>query len=113
MLGSEQLWEKVKACVAESSGQEEIAWSRRASREEHRKLVEQWLPEETDRRIQIWAYVRLAGERLVDVAARYGFRDGSGVHRVVTRLEALARKDASIGRKLKELGSRIRQTKQP
>ncbi len=113
VLGSEPLWERVKACVAGSSGQEEIAWSRRASREERRRLVEQCLQEETDRRIQIWSHVRLAGERLVDVAARYGFRDGSGVHRVVKRLEALAGEDPSVGRRLKELGSRIRQTKQP
>jgi len=63
VLGSEPLWEKVKTCVAGSSGQEEIAWSRRARREERRKSVEQCLQKETDRRIQIWARVRLAGER--------------------------------------------------
>jgi hypothetical protein len=38
--------------------------------------------DDTDRRVQIWARVRLGGERLVDVAARYGFRDGSGVYHV-------------------------------
>jgi len=113
VLGSEQLWEKVKACVAGSSGQEEIVWSRRASREERRRLVEQWLQKETDRRIQIWARVRLAGERLVDVAAQYGFRDGSGVHRVVNRLEALSRQDVAVGLRLKELDVLIRQTEQP
>jgi REP element-mobilizing transposase RayT len=113
MLGSEQLWEKVKACVARSSGQEEIVWSRRASREERQRLVEQLLQKQTDRRIQIWARVRLAGQRLVDVAARYGFRDGSGVHRVVSRLEALSRQDVAVGLKLKELGELIRQAQRP
>ena len=53
--------------------------------------------DDTDRRAQIWARVRLGGERLVDVAARYGFRDGSGVYRVVKRLEALGQEDVSMG----------------
>jgi REP element-mobilizing transposase RayT len=113
VLGSERLWEKVKACVAQSGGQEEIVWSRCASQAQRRRLVEQLLEEETDRRVQIWARVRLGGERLVDVAVRYGFRDGSGVHRVVQRLEVLGVDDVSIGRKLKELDALVRRTKQP
>lgn len=113
VLGSEQLWEKIKARVAGSSGREEIAWSRRANRHERRKLVEQLLQQETDRRIHIWAHVRLAGERMVDVATQFGFSDGSGVHRVVKRLEAMGNEDASLGLKLKELNSLMRQAQQP
>ena len=35
------------------------------------------------------------------VAADYGYRDGSGVHRVVERLEAKAKSDRALDRQLK------------
>lgn len=111
VLGSEQLWEKVKGYVARSSGQEEIVWTRRADRVQRLRMVEQMLLNETDRRIQIWARVRLGGQRPVDVASRYGFRDGSGVYRVVRRLEALGERDRSLGSKLKMLCSQASQIK--
>lgn len=104
------MWDKVKAYVGHSSGREEIAWSRRAGQMERHGLLEQVLQGETDRRVQIWARVRLGGERLVDVAAQYGFRDGSGVLHVVQRLEALGTHDTALGLKLKELDRRVRAT---
>jgi putative transposase len=112
VLGSEQFWGKVKGSVAGSKGQEEIAWTRRMGRAERLRQVEQLLLGEEDRRIQIWARVRLGGQRSIDVASQYRFRDGSGIHRVVTRLEALAERDIRIGSRLKELSSRIDQIKQ-
>jgi putative transposase len=112
VLGSEQLWDKVKGSVGRSKGQEEIAWSRRVGRAERVRQVEQLLLREEDRRIQIWARVRLGGQRSIDVASQYGFRDGSGVHRVVTRLEALAERDIGIGSKLRELSLQVDQIEQ-
>lgn len=41
----------------------------------------------------------------MDVAARYGYSDASGVHRVVERLEALAVEDPSVGVKIQKLRS--------
>ena len=111
MLGSEPLWERVKDCVAKSDGQEEILWTRRADRVRRLTMVEQMLLKETDRRIQIWARVRLAGQRPVDVASQYGFRDGSGVYRVVRRLEALKERDRSLRSKLKTLCTQASQFK--
>jgi putative transposase len=113
VLGSKRLWERVKTHVGKSDGQEEIRWSQRANRAERQESVEKLLQGETDRRVQIWARVRLGGERLVDVAARYGFHDGSGVHRVVQRLEARRTEDKSTGQKLKRLEMRMRQPPQP
>lgn len=69
--------------------------------------------EDTDRRVQNWAHVRLGGERLVDVTARYGFRDGSGAYRAVKRLEVLGEEDVSVGLKLKMLDALIWRTQQP
>jgi len=111
VLGSEPLWERVKDCVAKSDGQEEILWTRRADRVRRLTMVEQMLLKETDRRIQIWARVRLAGQRPVDVASQYGFRDGSGVYRVVRRLEALKERDRSLRSKLKTLCTQASQFK--
>lgn len=113
VLGSERLWEKVKMCVARSDGQEEITWSRHAGQMERLRSVERLLQNETDRRFQIWARVRLGGERSVDVAVRYGFRDGSGVCRVVQRLEALGEEDTSVGLRLRRLRELVRRANEP
>jgi putative transposase len=111
VLGSERLWEKVKGYVAQRSGREEIVWTQRVGQAERQRLVEQLLAKETDRRIQIWACVRLGGQRPVDVASQYGFRDGSGVYRVVRRLEALGEKDRAVGSRMKTLRSQVQQAK--
>jgi len=105
VLGGERFWEVVKERMAGSTGREEIRWSSRANQAEQAMRVEKLLMGESDRRIEIWARVRLGGERLVNVAARYGYSDASGVHRVVERLEALALEDPSVGVKIQKLRS--------
>ncbi len=54
-----------------------------------------------DRRFAIWLRVRLGGEPMTTVATDYGYRDGSGVHRVIERLEAKAKSDRALDRQLK------------
>jgi hypothetical protein len=44
--------------------------------------------------------VELGRERQTDLAATYGYSDGSGVHRVVQRLEAKARTDSTLQARL-------------
>jgi hypothetical protein len=39
------------------------------------------------------------------VAKQYGYRDGSGVHRVIQRLKGRAKKDRQLDRQLKSLAS--------
>ena len=51
---------------------------------------------EPDRRVAIWLRVRVGGERMTEVARQYGYGDGSGVHRVVKRLEKEARSDRAL-----------------
>ena len=66
--------------------------------------VSSWVAErvgrETDRRIQIWLRIALGGERLTVVAESYGYRDASGVHRVVERLEQKCAADRALARRL-------------
>ncbi len=44
---------------------------------------------------------------LVEVAADYGYRDGSGIHRVVQRLEQKAKDDQALARRLKALTKHV------
>ena len=54
-----------------------FGWSRRADAVQVSQRVA-WLAEqEADRRVAMWLRVRLGGERMTEVAADYGYRDGS------------------------------------
>ena len=59
----------------------------------------------------IWIRVRLGGERMTEVADDYGYRDGSGVHRVLQRLEEKAQHDRSLARHLKKLAEQMASVK--
>ena len=45
------------------------------------------------------------------VAKQYGYRDGSGVHRVIQRLESRAKEDRQLGRQLKSLARQMSSVK--
>ncbi|MBN2128881.1 MAG: transposase [Sedimentisphaerales bacterium] len=111
VLGNENLWTRAKEIVARSSGQQEICWKRHARRTELSLAVERLLTDEPDRRVQVWLRVRLAGERMVDVARSLGYANGSAVHQVVRRLEAQQRRDADLARKLHRLADTVRGVK--
>jgi hypothetical protein len=97
--------------VADSDGDEEIRWHRRASAEETSRLIHSLVEHETDRRVAIWLRVRLGGERMTKVAKDYGYRDGSGVHRVLQRLEEKAQHDRSLVRPLNKLAEQMSSVK--
>jgi REP-associated tyrosine transposase len=103
VLGSERLWNKVCGLVAQSEGDEEIRWSHRAGAEAMAAEVERLAAAQSDRRIAIWLHVRHGGRRMTEMARRFGYRDGSGVHRVVKRLEARATEDPQLARTLRSL----------
>ena len=111
MLGGERLWKKVTRLVAESDGDEEIRWHRRTHAAETSRRIHSLVEQETDRRVAIWLRVRLGGEPMTVVAADYGYRDGSGVHRVVHRLEDNAQHDRSLSRHLKSLTEKVSSTR--
>ncbi len=96
VLGGEGLWNKVRRLVADSDGDEEIRWHRRARAEKASRLIHSLVEQETDRRVAIWLRVRLGGERMTEVAEDYGYGDGSGVHRVLQRLEEKAQYDSGL-----------------
>ena len=105
VLGGQTLWETARRALADSEGDDEIRWSRRAGAEALAEVIDKLAAEQTDRRIAIWLQVRHGGRRMTEVAKLYGYRDGSGVHRVVQRLEARAKQDRPLGRQLQALVS--------
>ena len=73
--------------------------------------IDRLAAEQTDRRIAIWLQVRLGGQRMTAVAKKYGYHDGSGVYRVIQRLEGRAKKDRQLDRELKSLPSQMSRVK--
>jgi len=100
VLGGERLWRKVLGRLSRSEGQEEFRLRQRAGRDELARRVAKAIEREADRRIQIWLRVRVGGQRMTEVARDYGYRDGSGVHRVIQRLEAKAQSDRKLQSRL-------------
>lgn len=111
VLGGDALWQKVRGLIGETKGDEEIRWRRRADAQEVLRVVEELAAQESDRRVAIWLRVRLGGERMTAVAADYGYRDGSGIHRVVQRLEERAKGDQALARHLKALTREVSSVK--
>ncbi len=87
VLGGEALWERTRELIGAAEGQEEIRWRHRVDADDVSGRVASLVEQESDRRLAIWLRVRLGGHRMTEVAAEYGYRDGSVVHQVVKRLE--------------------------
>lgn len=111
VLGGEELWNKARALLASSQGQEEIRWRGRADADEVSRTIETLVEQESDRRVAIWLRVRLGGQRMTDVARDYGYRDGSGVHRVVQRIEQRAKKDRVLARRMQAFAKHVSSVK--
>jgi REP-associated tyrosine transposase len=111
VLGSEPLWQKARRLITQAPGDEEIRWQKRVDGETHSRRVQSLVAREADRRVAIWIRVRLGGERMTTVAAEYGYRDGSGIHRVIQRLEQAASADKSLHRRLNDLTDKLSSVK--
>jgi len=66
---------------------------------------------EADRRVAIWLRACAGGERMTKVAAEYGYKDGSGVHQVVKRLEERAKSDPALSARLTALADAVSSVK--
>lgn len=99
-LGSDALWEKIRGLLEAREGQEEIRWRKQSDHVVVRRRIAEMVDRETDTRIRIWMRVQLGGERATDVAREFGYADGSGVSRVIQRLESRARRDVGLASKL-------------
>ena len=103
VLGSEELWQRVKRMLSAKHGHDERRWRQREDWRQQRAGLQQLLRQEPDRRVRIWARVRVGGERRVDVGREFGYRDGSGVTQLIKRLETEAAQDRSLAKRLENL----------
>jgi REP element-mobilizing transposase RayT len=103
VLGDESLWKKVKQAISGRAKAGDLRWLRRADGAAVERRVAELIECEPDRRIQIWARVRIAGERLTKLADELGYADGSGVHQTARRLEAAAQADPELLRPMDRL----------
>ena len=107
---------RFKAHLVEADGYarqlvKEIRWRRRADGDEVSRLIASLVAQEADRRVAIWLRVRVGGQRMTELAKEYGYRDGSGVHRVVHRLEEAAKEDRDLAHRLQQLADRVSSVK--
>ena|SRR3989338_1404714 len=103
VLGNDQLWEKVQNLVSVKNAQHEIRWNERQEKRQIEDQINRLIQKEKDFRVQLWIRVRLGGQRLADIAREQGYRDGSGVYRVISRLEAVAQQNRSLKNRLDKL----------
>jgi REP element-mobilizing transposase RayT len=103
VLGSERFEEKVRRKMNQRPAVWSRDWVARRTQPEVQRMVRRLLKGEPDQRVRLWARVRLAGERLVDVGREEGFADGSGVLQAVKRLEARAKDEPALQKRLDRL----------
>jgi putative transposase len=103
VLGGERLWRRVKRLLSDKGGQDERRWQQHENWSQQQERLRRRLAQEPDIRVRIWARVRLGGERRVDVAREHGYRDGSAVTQLIKRLDAAARQDRTLARRLNNL----------
>ncbi len=106
-LGGESFWARITRMLDRREGREEVRLRRRVGRDLVSRQVREMAEEEADRRVVIWMRVRLAGERPADLAREYGYADGSGVLRVVQRLDAAAAEDRRLRKRLNDARARV------
>ncbi|MGB8356420.1 MAG: transposase [Chthoniobacteraceae bacterium] len=103
VLGSEKLLEKAKGLIKGKEGKENVKWARKTSSKEARRRIGRLVTDEEDKRMKIWIRVELGGETMTAMARELGYKDGSGVHRVVHRLNARAEEDALLKKRMGKL----------
>jgi hypothetical protein len=103
VLGDETLWKKAKSLLSKGKGAQHLRFSRGQTALEIQRRVAKLIESENDRRIKIWARVRLGGEPLCQLARELDYADGSGVHQVIRRLEASAKTDPALQKRLTRL----------
>jgi putative transposase len=107
VLGGDALWKKARRLLSQGHTAEALRWSRRDTAATVARKVAALIGREPDRRVQIWARVRLSGEPLTQLARELGYADGSGVHQVARRLEAAASSDAQLQSRLERLKKQV------
>jgi len=90
-LGGAALQKRVDALLRKKKGREELKWVARAERASQRVTAARALAgRQPERPWQVWVRVHLGGERRVDIARAYGYKDGSAITQILKRLHVEA-----------------------
>ncbi|MBM3860613.1 MAG: hypothetical protein FJ395_13310 [Verrucomicrobia bacterium] len=101
-LCGESFWERVSEVIGRKKGKEEARWTTAQDIKFKRQQINMLLQKESDTQVKIWVRVKLGAERPTDLAREFGYRDCTGILRVVQRLESLAEEDKAVAAKLVE-----------
>jgi len=106
VLGSQTFYETIKARLDNESNSQAIAWTRQRDAERLQATVAELAQTQADPHVRIWLRVQVGGEAMSELACELGYANGSGVARVVERLEATAQTDGALAKKLAALRRR-------
>jgi len=107
-LGNAALQKRVDSLLRKKKGQEEVKWTARAERGNERSAAARELAgKQPERTWQVWVRVHLGGERRIDVARDYGYRDGSAITQILKRLQSRARLQPAMAKRMARLEREI------
>lgn len=96
VLGGESFFDRIKRKVSTKNGRDEMQWMTKLSSIETAGKTKCLLAGQKDARLKMWMRVRLGGERLVEVARDFGYKEGSGVLQAIKRLEKSAQSNPEL-----------------
>ena len=107
-LGNAALQKRVQSLLRKKEGHEELRWVARAERGGGRsKAAGVLATRQPERPWQVWVRVHLGGERRIDVARAYGYRDGSAITQMLKRLRNEARSKPAMAARMSRLEAEI------
>ena len=103
-LGSAAFQERIDSLLRKKTGQEELRWAIRAERGNQRSKAAGLLAgTQPERTWQVWIRVNLAGERRIDIARAYGYKDGSAITQKLKRLQNQAKAKPAMAERMSRL----------
>ena len=107
-MGNAALQKRVQSLLRKKEGHEELRWVARAERGDQRSAAARALAgQQPERSWQVWLRVHLGGERRIDVARAYGYKDGSAITQMLKRLQNAARSKPAMAGRMSRLESEI------
>jgi len=109
-LGKPALKDQVRALISRKKGAEELRWAARPEpASELREAAAALAAQQPERPLQVWLRVHLGGERRIDVARAFGYKDGSAITQMLKRLQSRAASDRKLTARMSDLKNQATQ----